>query len=396
MSDYLPNLKENIKKGNIEQAKELLSRIQTRHTTEKQEILQIIALASDKPALELLSFLTSKPNKDPEIHDRLIQLVTDRAHLNYHFALILFENADEQTIAHTLPLFRHILSKETDKQLLARIIQNIGKLKLEKLIDDLAEFIFYDDIKLKSNAIKSLERIGTKAALEKLEQASKTEKCDQEILDTIQVLKMNFKQDETPEKHEPTLSPASTPDQVPKKSDFEFTDLSSPSVQKRYKAFTSYQKKQINFSGIFSNKDILENHDLLLTLLRLVSRTIPFEVVNDLFNIIGQKSTENTIKFAAYDALSEFPELESAASVIQGLSESTMFVRLAAIRALDKNLTDFVRAEIKNKIESGTKKGEMLAQNILDAHAKNIIEYLMISDTFSYMASNYLSKTDHS
>jgi CheY-like chemotaxis protein len=64
---------------------------------------------------------------------------------------------------------------------------------------------------------------------------------------------------------------------------------------------------------------------------------------------------------------------------------------MAAIKALDKNLSDFVCAEIRTKIESGTKKGETLAENILDAQAKHIIEYLMISDTFSYMTSNYLS-----
>ncbi|MCF6248876.1 MAG: hypothetical protein L3J69_16190 [Desulfobacula sp.] len=394
MSNYLPTLKNSIKTGKIGQAKELLSRIQTRHSTEKQEILQIIALASDKTALELLSFLTSEPYKDPEIHDRLIQLITDRAHLNYSFALILFENADKQTIVHAIPLFRHILSNETDKQLLTSVIRNIGKLKLAQLVDDLAEFIFYDDINLKSDAINALERIGTLAALEKLMQASKTEKCDRDILDAIQVLEMDLKKNNAPVEHSPTPPPTSTPKkQVEKKRKFEFSDLASPSVGKRYKAFMNFQKKQINFSGVFSKSDVLEDHDLLLTLLRLVSRTIPLEVVNDLFNIIGQKKTDNTIKFAVYDALSAFPELESAASVIKGLSESAMFVRLAAIKALDKNLTDFVRAEIKNKIESGTKKGEMLAQSILDAHAKNIIEYLMISDTFSYMASNYLSKT---
>ncbi len=392
MSDYLPNLKKSIKAGKLGQAKELLTQIQNRHSTEKQEILQIIALASDKTALKLLSFLTKEPYKDPEIHDRLIQLVTDRAHLNYNFALILFENADKQTIYHTLPLFKHILSNETDKQLLAKVIRNIGKLKLETMINDLGEFIFYDDINLKSDAINALERIGTKAALETLEQASKTEKCDQDILDAIQVLEMDLKEDNASETQKPSTPTVSTPDQVKKENEFDFANLSSPFVEKRYEAFIGYQKRQINFSGVFSNKDILEDHDLLLTLLHLVARTIPFEVVNDLFNIIGQKGTENSIKFAAYDALSAFPELESAASVIQGISESTMFVRLAAIRALDKNLTDFVRAEIKNKIESGTKKGEMLAQSILDAHAKNIIEYLMISDTFSYMASNYLSK----
>ncbi len=384
MSDYIPQLKKSIKAGKLGEAKTLLGQLATRHDAEKQEILQLLALTPDKAAFELLTFLSHKDNQDPKISSRIIQLVIDRAHLSYNFILILFSNAPKSTVTSTVPLLRHILSKETDKELLNKIIRAAGKIQIEHLTADIAEFIFYDDALLKQEAVKALERIGTSEACEMLIQASKTEKCDQNILDTIDVL--NAKKPttkKTPQSKELAQAPFK----------IELEQLTSNSLKKRFDALLEFSKNGAIVSKTLSEHIDSSDHDLMINLLGMISRSIPREVVNNLFSIISQKETDNSIKFAAYNALSAFPELESAASIIQGVSESAMFVRLAAIKALDKNLSDFVCAEIRNKIESGTKKGETLAQTILDARAKNLIEQLMISDTFSYMASNYLART---
>ncbi|MCD4722458.1 MAG: hypothetical protein K8S13_21760 [Desulfobacula sp.] len=394
MDDYLLSLKKSIKTEKMDQAKTLLAQISSRPTPEKHEVLQILALAPDKSAFELLSFLTNKEHKDPDIYDRLVQLIIDRAHLNFNFALILCENADLQTIIHAAPLLRHILSNETNKELLNKIIRTAGKNKIESLTSDIAEFIFYDDIGLKTGAVKALMRIGTSRACEKLEQVSKTKKCDQNILDTIQILKAKNLLENSPPIEQVAVTDGYQP---------ELEQLASNDVIKKFEAFIAFSEKGSNASAWLlkyletqdhdQRPDHDQNHDLVINILHLISRTIPKEAVNHIFAIINQKKIDNTIKFAAYNALEAFPELESAASVVQGLSESTGFVRLAAVKTIDKNLSDFVCAEIKTRIESGTKKGELLAETILDARAKHIIGYLMISDTFSYMASNYLDRT---
>ncbi len=394
MDDYLTRLKKCIKTEDIDQARTLLAQLSSRPEPEKYEVLQILALAPDKSAFELLSFLTDKKHKDPDIYDRLVQLISDRAHINFNFALILCENADTQTIIHAAPLLRHILSNETNKELLNKIIKTTGKIKIQTLTSDIAEFIFYDDIGLKIEAVKALERIGTSQACEKLEQAAKTKKCDQNILDTIQVLKAKNLLENSP----PIEQIAVTDNYQ-----IELGQLASNDVKKRFEAFINLSKKGSKVSAALlkyletqahnQKQEHDKSDDLLINILHLIGKTIPAEAVNNIFAIINQKKIDNTIKLAAYSALEAFPKLESAASVVQGLSESAMFVRLAAIKTLDKNLSDFVCAEIKTRIESGTKKGELLAETILDARAKHIIEYLMISDTFSYMASNYLART---
>lgn len=384
MEDFIPQFKDSLKTGNLGKIKALLEKLASRHDTEKQEMLQLLALTPDKAAHELLSFLSQKDNQDTGIASRITQLIIDRAHLNHSFILILFENAPRSTLVSTVPLLRHILSKETDKDLLNKIIRAAGKSRIEHLTADIAEFIFYDDAILKQEAVKALERIGTLDACEKLILASKTEKCDQNILDTIDVLKA--KQPETR-----TVSPKKDDISALPKTDLE--QITADDLEERFHAVLEFSKNSKLVSDIFSTHMDSEDHDLIINLMHMISRSIPRQVVNDLFSIITREKTDSTIKFSAYNALAAFPELESAASVIQGVSEPSMFVRMAAINALDKNLSDFVCAEIRNKIESGTKKAEQLAQTILDAGARHLIEKLMISDTFSYMASNYLART---
>ncbi|MDA8133794.1 MAG: HEAT repeat domain-containing protein [Desulfobacteraceae bacterium] len=385
MDGYIHNLKTSIRTGKLGQAKALLAGMSSRPEPEKKEAFEILALTSGKAAFELLSDLAPETRQDPDMHERLVRLITDRAHLDFRFALILLNLVDRNTAFNLSPLLRHILTNGTDKDLLNAIIRAAGKLHMESMIDDIAEFIFYDDPILKTEAVRALERIGTPKACEKLEQASKTRKSDQDILDALDVLKSK-----EPVATATAPSPAHTPDSLENDLD----RLSSVDVNERFKAFITLSEKGAELSPILLKhlkKD--PDHDLMINILRLISRTIPLEAVNDLFDLIARKETAPAVRFTAYTALEAFPELESAASVIQGISDPSLPVRLAAMKVLDKNLSDFVCAEIKNRIESGTKKGEALAETVLDARAGHIIEYLMVSDTFSYMASNYLTRT---
>jgi HEAT repeat protein len=383
MVDYIRSLKKSIKTGNLEQAQSLLALMASRPDPEKKEALEILTLASDKTAFVLLSFLFSETRHDQDMHDRLVRLITDRAHLEFHFVLILLKAADPKTASNLCPLLKHILTNETNKDLLKKILRAAGKFKMENMTDDIAEFIFYDDPILKAETVKALERIGTPKACELLEQASKTEKCDRNILDTLEILKL---------KH--TVKKPFDPDPVSNDIETGLKQLSSADVNERFRAFITLSEKGPKLSSILATylKKNLD-HDVTINILRLISRTIPVEAVSHLFSLVSRKETEDTVRFAVYTALESFPELESAALLIQGISDPCLPVRLAAVKVLDKNLSGLVCAEIKNKIESGTKKGEALTETLLDARAKHLIEYLMISDTFSYMASNYLTRT---
>ncbi|MCP4720816.1 MAG: hypothetical protein GY860_15290 [Desulfobacteraceae bacterium] len=256
----------------------------------------------------------------------------------------------------------------------------------------MAEFIFYDHMALKTDAIKALERIGSTKALEQLEQVALTDKCDQDVLDAIDILKINLSD---------THPVAAVPDRVElkQKTDSFETNLSllaSDKILERYQAFTYFLTRGSQVArALASSIDNLDNldHDLLINLLKLTAITIPRKAIACLFTLISDKNINNQIRFEVYNALEAFPGLESAAGIIKGISDPCMHVRIAVVKVLEKHCSDYIVAEIKNKIESGTKTGEILVHTILDARAVCLIEALMNSDSFSYIASNYLDKS---
>lgn len=392
MEPYLHNLRQLIKTGRIEQAREVLSMLASRPDSDRQEVVEMLAMAPGNTALSLLSFLLGETNLSPDTRERLFQLATDRAHLDFTFAEILLDYGDRSQLVQLAPLFKHILSHETDEALLIRIIVTVGKLKLDILIDEVAEFIFYDHMGLKSDAIIALEQIGTPDAVEKLKQVALTDKCDPQILDAIDRLTPHLQETLLPEPH--------PPDKIDSKDRLNaftqnLTLLASDTIENRYQAVDYFATRgpQVAKALAVSITRLKElNHDLVVNLLELTAKTIPQQAIKSLFAILSSKEIDPQIQFAVYNALAAFPALKSAAKIIEGVSHPSMHVRMAAITVLERHCSDAIVAEIKNAIESGTKAGRMLVQTILDARAKNLMDVLMISDTFCYICSNYIEK----
>lgn len=330
MADYITQIKKNIDGSNIKKTKHLLKELKNHSFETKIEVLQIV------------------------------------------------------------PLMKHILSKETDFEILKETIKTAGRQRIEALVDDIAEFIFYDESKLKTEAVRALERIGSNSAYKNLLKAANSSKCDQNILDSIEVLKNHKKKDPPEKKTIKNQAKKNLSNDISTLND----NLKSKNIETRFNGFT----KLADIVSDTDNTEILtknlksKDHDLIINTLGLISRTIPKTLISEVFSLLENKKIDKKIKFAAYAALEAFPELESAASVINGINDSSMPVRTAAVKTLDKNPTDLVIAEIKEKIESGTESGKKLGENILDAQANNLINQLMVSDAFSYISSNYLEK----
>ncbi|MCG8637284.1 MAG: hypothetical protein MI863_25865 [Desulfobacterales bacterium] len=411
MGDFIPDLKHLVKTARFQEAKEALNSLSRRPDAEQEAAIEVLALASDKAALELLSFLMETTPPDHPLRQRIFQLTTDRAHINYAFAGILLVHSTPDQIRQLTPLLKHILSKETKGELLNRILRVVGKLKLESLIDDVAEFIFYDDAALKQESVKALERMATPMALQRLKQVAATDKCDLDVLDAIDMLEERLQPDEAPvPAGEPSPQKEIPPEPEPAGVSTETTEdqpdpeekqdamtthlklLGADNLQDRHEAFLYFSDQGDRVADALRASIDSPDTDLMVNLLRLAARTIPQKAVGDLLTIAGRKDLEKSLKFSVYTALSHLPELESAASIVTAVTDPVMYVRMAAINALDRHCSDFVIAEIKKRIESGTKVGETLGISILDAGATRLIDALMDSDTFSYITSNYLER----
>ncbi|HCY85901.1 MAG TPA: hypothetical protein DHV36_12270, partial [Desulfobacteraceae bacterium] len=429
MGAYIPQLKHLIKTARLQEAREALADLAQHSKKDQEAAIELLALASDNTALDLLGFLTETTAKEHPLHQRLFQLTSDRAHINASFTRILLNSGTPAQMRQITPLLKHVLTKEARGDLLNRILRVVGKFKLEDLIDDVAEFIFYDDPALKQEAVKALERMATPMALQRLKQIAATDKCDLDILDAIDVLEERLEPlapaaepeparpaipkpappvspepvpsvSPTPEPADTarTQAPSPTPVAAPAQTGLpeEMADnlflLASKRLQDRHKAYLYFCEHGDLVARALKTSLDTKDTDLIINLLRLTARTIPQKAVGDLLTLAGKKDLEKPIKFSVYTALAHLPELESAASVLVGTSDSSMHIRIAALHALNRHSSDYVIAEIKKKIESGTKVGEAIGISILDARATRLIDALMDSDTFSYIISNYLER----
>lgn len=402
MASFISEIERIIKTGQINS--ETLLPILNLDESRQQAVIEQLALAPDDVAYDILSFLMNTMGPGHPLRPRLYQLTMDRAHLNFKFSIILINHANPDHPGPMTHLIKHILKKETDKDIIKSIFRAAGRLGMEFLIDDLVEFIFYDDLELRKEAVRAMERIGTDKALQRLEQIAQTDKCDSDILDSLSFLKEKRKESfsaQSREKERPSELPqlprqAKPPEPGPSyqlPEDPNVRMLASPNIEDRLKAFEYFSDKSVEVADALHDNIDTQVPDLLENILILVGRTIPQESLGDLLTLTEQSDLENTTRFCLYTALSHYPELESTATIVKAVSDPAFFVSMAAVRALDKHCSDYVIAEIRKKIESGTKTGETVATTILDTCASRLMEALMDSDTFSYITSNYLESS---
>jgi len=402
MASFISEFKRMIKTGQINS--DTLLQILSLDDGQQQAMIEQLALAPDNEAYDILFFLMNTMGSTHPLRPRLYQLTMDRAHINFKFSMILINHTNPARPGPITHLIRHILSKETNKDLLRELFRAAGRLGMEFLVDDLAEFVFYDDSELRKEAVTAMERIGTNKAVHRLEQIAQTDKCDSDILDALTFLNSKRKTPPAPQprkKAKPAQlsKPSGQPEpagparpappcQVPEDPNVRL--LVSPKIEDRLKAFEYFGDKGPEVAHALHDNLKNQTPDLLENLLRLVARTIPQESLGDLLALTEEKDLKNSVRFSLYSALSHYPELESTAPIVKVITDPAFFVSMAAIRALDRHCSDYVIAEIRKKIESGTKAGETVATTILDTCAPRLIEALMASDTFSYISSNYL------
>jgi len=382
MKTYMEQIKEHMAEKNMVPVKILLRELKDQSEKTKLELLEFLAVTDDASALECLSFLMIPQNLDSAIKERLVQLITDRAHLDFQFALLLFDHLEREELKKIVPLIRHILSNETDPDILAATLKTAGDLAIDSLVDDTAEFILYNDAALKKLAVQALEKTGSGKALDRLEKAAATSKRDRNILDAIQRMYPKSSLEAAPQ-HDDSSMKIDVDDHV--------RNLQSRDIQNRFQTVLKLAKNNANTLPVLQKSIASGIPNLMVTALETVARTFPENLASTVFELLEVKTLPSPVKFAAYEALEAFPCLESAAFALKGLDDPDSAVRIAAARVLDKNPGDYIRAEIKGRIESGTGNGARVAETLLDAHACKLVDYLMISDTFSYMASNHLS-----
>lgn len=384
-------MKKHIKNDYTQKIEALISDFPDKSENEQMEIINAIALAPDDTAWNCLNCLMEgyfkHPFSDSKIYKSLIELITDRAHLNFKFILLLYATCDSKSILQAAPLMEHILSRETDRKILLETIKTAGREHIEYLVPMISEFIYYDEQILKDNAVITLAEIGTEQAVQLIHQASQTIKNDRNIMATIAL--MNF--ESTPDRKNAFSS--ASPDI--RNYLMNLAMLSASNFGHRKTAFDYFLKTGKKHASRLALNLNTDDKDLLISILKIFAATRPEAILPEMNDFL-ETETDPTILFNAFETLSAFDvnelrPFDFTRFMLKALEKNPSHLRMAAVCAIDKMNETSTFDIIKNKIETGRQKGEVLTQTIIDAGAYNIIDYLLISDTFTYMASNYLS-----
>ncbi len=385
MSDIIiSQLQTWIQKGNLDKAGTALQDFPKFSATERQQVMEILALASNDAALFLLESLLTNQTITEEDRDAFFQLVIDRAYIHSPFVLLLLYHGSFLLINHSASLIRHILNQETDPDILGKVIRITGEKKINALTDDLTEYLFYGEPTLKSLAVQALEQIGTPESLQRLAQVAATEKCDQEILDAIDDLEIKI------------LAISRQVDKLDIEKDFSpkeekrLQDLASGHPHKQFQAFRYFAQSGEKVFQAVSRLDDSCDLSLRITLLRLVSMTKPQKAIKLLLNILTKERLPVALKFIVYNALQSYPRILGSPALIKGATDPAAHVRIAALKMLNNHCTDFIVAELKRQIESSTSTGEDLARSIIDSRSTNLIKKLISYDSFAYIAYLHL------
>ncbi|MBM4091882.1 MAG: response regulator [Planctomycetes bacterium] len=106
--------------------------------------------------------------------------------------------------------------------------------------------------------------------------------------------------------------------------------------------------------------------------------------------LLWQEPESANVRFAAYEAISMLPMSRAAYALAAGLNDPSEHVRIAAARAIERNLTEALVQGIANMIRADAGVARDLVKAIIDAHVENLFLALIDEGLFRTLALDHL------
>jgi CheY-like chemotaxis protein len=422
-----------IKEKDLQKSYALLQFIPTISPSIQNRALFEISKAGDSLSYSMFEYLVRVEIEDDEVRIKLYEIILDKGRVNSEFYFIYIRMAEESKSEDTIPVLLDIITTETNIGILMEAIRALSNIGHASSVMALSEFIYYNDEMLKREAVMALGKIGGSSARKSLEFAAKTSKASPIIFSTLDTLrkaenlppfqlKAPKKEEQKQKKQGPVSAPKIKEEQKPKKQ----VPVSVPKINKEQKIPPEKIKDEIeikipedilNHLKMFNSGDVELRHKSIDALIEYGEECIPAVVhnmnVDDVDNVINSldilgnigskaaaspilkvidsKHKDSNVRFAAFEALERLPKLKSALVLIDGATDPSEQVRIAAASAIDKNLSDVLIAGLRSKIDPGDKVSKMVIEGVIDSKSDNTFEVLLSSDAFTFGFSNYLT-----
>jgi CheY-like chemotaxis protein/HEAT repeat protein len=397
---YVSRITQCVSQRDRDTLKDLLNHFPSRDDKTKSRVLFEISVADVDEAFFALTHLLSNPSLSVKSRNDLIDLLLDRSRTHAQFILPMIDHATPEQLRLAIPVLAGILLNETDSHILQKTIMAIGQTGDSSCINVVADFIFYDHAELKREAITALGLIGGPSAIKRLAFAGQTSKSDEHLQATLDRLMKTMTLHEQPIPKAPSKQFASRKDSLEalaEDSDIAqlLVMLASASPHDRHLAIDSLiEIGPQAIPAVVSSMD-LSHADRIINGMDILGNIKNEAALPAILNILNQHHPDSNVRFAAYEAISMLPHVHSSVSLIDGITDESEQVRLAAATAIDNNLSEVMIAGLKGRIETSGRQSKraIIIAAIIDSHAGRIFSGLMDSDAFVFNALAYLAQS---
>ncbi|MCW7752415.1 HEAT repeat domain-containing protein [Desulfobotulus sp. H1] len=384
ISEFIDELKFCISGKDMVKARALLQFLPRIEAKSQIRTLYEISKAEDRVVHPVLCYMLELPINDASVKNRLYDLLLDKSCAcqdllvqelraeSLDRRLPLIRIAGELQVKESIPLLSGFLSQKSNPDFLRETIKALSLMASQTCIRAIADFIFYGDEELKQEAIFALAQIGGPTAIHLLSEAIRgNNRTDQLIIEALGEI-----QDQTALERLTAL------------------------LNSHYVDVRNWTIDKLVAIGPKAVPVVVENlketdDDALVHTLNVLGNIGDKSAIPAIQKILYRKPDNANVRFAAYEAMERLPAAKAAISLATGLEDPEEQVRLAAARAVDKNLSPILTAGLKNMIAAKDESARQVVATLIDAGADKAFENLIREETFSSMAVMHLASTAH-
>lgn len=282
---------------------------------------------------------------------------------------ILISLAGESKLPDFVPYLVDILLNNEEENILKEVIDALGDIGDPQAVTPISEFLYSNNRSLILAAIKALGKIDSPTAIKRLsEKMGQDANLDLIILDIFS-------------KTQDTLS----------------LKKLNETLSSHYAHLRNYAKNKFVQIGSKAVPFLVENltyddPDLLIHTLNVLGEIGDATAVMPIRKLLETNPKDSNVRFAAYEALGFLPVEKGAYTLAAGLTDPEEQVRVAAVSAIEKNLSPILVAGIRNMVKNKDKETQNIVKSIIMAQAKDLFLNLLVEENFKKLALDFLKK----
>ncbi len=342
------------------------------HREDTTFVIQLLnCTLADMPSLattcpEIRQLLFSKIMEEPESMTHLLR--TSEA----PEVRLLVDISGEMRLEEAAPELMKILAGATDDRLIQAVISAMGAIGSPQATNAVSEYLYSGKRDLIIAAIRALALIATPTAVERLTERMGTDnELDMMILDAF----------------------ADIQDRL----SLEKLNIAMRSYHAHLRNYAKQKMIQVGAKAVPVLTDNLhhDDPDLLIHSLNVLGDIGDVSAVPMIRKLLHEQPEDANVRFAAYETLGHLPQTKGLFTLAGGLSDPVEHVRVAAIRAIDRNYNEILAAAVRNLFTAEKPEERQIVKTIITAQAEHVFLGLMDTADFRGQALDYLINKAH-